>query len=174
MMEPERESTVRSKGGLELDRAEQFDLDAEREGWQRAPFARGNRLAETHGLRSMRATARSRELADYFRLLAQHLGVYRPAFDPLYDLAGMAGEKTEKFDGWADQFTEAGDFERAAAAEAHARARWRDVLAVLREAGMTAASFARAARDAALGETAWRSLERHLTENYSAPEENRA
>lgn len=159
-----------SKGGLELDRSEQFDLEdqAVAEG-RRAPFAQGNRLAETHGLRSIRTTDRSRELADYFRLCATVAGVYKPAFDALYDLGGMAAEKTEKYDLWADQFTEAGDFERAAAAEMHARARWRQVLDVLREAGMTPASFARAKRDAAIGESAWRTLERHLAENYATP-----
>lgn len=159
--------TVTSKGGAELDRAEQFDLDnpAVAEG-RRAPFAQGNRMAETHGLRSMQATDRSRELADWLRLLAQHLGVYRPAFDPLYDLGGIAAEKTEKFDRWADQFSDAGDFDRAAAAEMHARARWSQVLKVLAEAGMTATAFARAARDATIGAPALSSLERHLAQNY--------
>lgn len=161
--------TVRSKGGAELDRTKQFDLDdqAVAEG-RRAPFARGNRMAEMHGLRSLQATDRSRELADWLRLLAQNLGVYRPAFDPLYDLGGIAAEKTEKFDRWADQFTEASDFERAAAAELHARARWGQVLKVLAEAGMTATAFARAARDATIGAPALSSLERHLAENYAS------
>ena len=160
---------VRSKGGTELDRAEQFALDdpAVAEG-RRAPFARGNRMAMTHGLRSVRVTERTQELADWLRLLAQDLGVYRPSFDALFDLAGIAFEKVERYDAWSSEFTDAGDFERATAAEQAARAWWNRALRSLSEAGVTASSFARAKRDAAIGESAWRTLERHLDTTYGA------
>jgi hypothetical protein len=161
--------TVHSQGGLELARDEQFDLAAELDfPGQRPAFREGNRLAEVHGLRSrtLRVTERSRELAEWLRALAEELGVYRPAFDPLYALAGMSFEKVERYDRWSGQFTEAGDFDRATAAEQAARAWWNRALRSLTEAGLTAASFARARRDAAIGESAWRTLERHLETTY--------